>query len=177
MPSISIVYTARSKLHPIEDLSHAAEVDAAAVADGRKVPVFEAAAIVLEMDVTDQVLDLLELGTGVGIRIVIGDVPGVEVEPDVRVRHIAHQGKHRQGVLGRPFVGFQRERHTQIARDVSQATQMLDDRASFASRQPAGQPPRRKRRPRTIGPRSGFAARSARVRPGCGYRPHPRCSR
>src|SRR4051812_47461558 len=49
----------------VEDLPDPREVDAPAVADGGEVPVFEAPAVVLQVDVADQVLDLLELVGGV----------------------------------------------------------------------------------------------------------------
>jgi hypothetical protein len=66
---------------PVEDLPDAAEVDAAAVAHRRKVPVFEDATIVLYMDVSDQVFDLFRLVAGIGPGIVIGDVARFEIEP------------------------------------------------------------------------------------------------
>ena len=74
---------------PVEDLADPGEVDRPAVADGREVPVLEAAAVVLDVDVADQVLDLLQLVGRVDALVVIGDVAGVEVEPDVGMVDLA----------------------------------------------------------------------------------------
>ena len=70
--------------HAVEDLANPDEVDAPAVSQGREVPVLEAAAVVLEVNVSNQVLDLLELVARVETPVVVGDVAGVEVEPDAR---------------------------------------------------------------------------------------------
>lgn len=51
---------------PVEDLANAAKVNTSAVADRGKVPIFEATAIVLHVDVSDQVFDLFQLIAGVG---------------------------------------------------------------------------------------------------------------
>src|SRR2546423_7654082 len=64
---------------PVKDLPDAREIDAAALADGREVPVFEAPAAVLDVDVVDEVLDLLELVGRVEPTVVVADVPGIEV--------------------------------------------------------------------------------------------------
>ena len=55
----------------VEDLADPREVDAPAVADGGEVPVLEAPAVVLQVDVADQVLDLLELVGGVDAPVVV----------------------------------------------------------------------------------------------------------
>src|SRR5262245_36045298 len=70
-----------AEAHAVEDRADPPEVDAPAVTDGREVPVLEAAAAVLDMDVADEVLDLLELVGRVEAPVVIADVAGVEVEP------------------------------------------------------------------------------------------------
>ena len=41
---------------------------------------------------------------------------------------LVHQGQHRRGVLGRPLVGFQRERHAAVAGGVAEPPQVVDDR-------------------------------------------------
>ena len=114
--------------HAVEDLSDPREIDGAAVAHGREVPVFEAAAIVLEMDVSHQMLDLVELVAGIGALVVVGDVAGIEVEPDMRMVDLAHQGQHGLGVLRRPLVSFEREGHAALAGGLAEPAQVGDDR-------------------------------------------------
>ena len=127
MPSISIVY-GPAKPTPSRICSDACEIDGSAVAHGREVPVFEAAAIVLEMDVSHQMLHLVELVAGIGALVVIGDVAGIEVEPDMRVVDVAHQGQHGLGILRRPFVSFEREGHAALAGGLAEPAQVGDDR-------------------------------------------------
>ena len=115
----------------VEDLADPDEVDRAAVADGGEVPVLEAAAVVLEMDVADQMLDLLELVAGVDALVVIGDVAGVEVEPDVGMIDLGHQGEHGRGVLGRPLVGLERQGHAVFGGGVAEPAEVVDDRRAL----------------------------------------------
>src|SRR5262249_17387027 len=69
---------------PVEDLPDPHKVDAAPLAEGREVPVLEAAAIVLQVHVAHQVFDPLQLVARVGALVVIGDVAGIEVQEDLR---------------------------------------------------------------------------------------------
>ena len=73
-------------------------------------------------------LHLFELVAGVGALVVIGDVAGIEVEADLRVVDLAHQGEHGRGVLSRPLVGFERQGHAALARGIAEPAEMGDDR-------------------------------------------------
>src|SRR5260370_22427028 len=63
----------------IEGLADFPEIDAGTVSDGRKVPVLEPPAVVLEVDVSYQVLHLFELGHRIGAGVVVGDVACVAI--------------------------------------------------------------------------------------------------
>ena len=94
--------------------------------------------------------------------VVIGDVAGVEVEPDVRVVDLVHQGEHRVGVLGRALVGLQGDRDPELARGVAEPPEVLDDGPALGRVGRLARPPRRRPRRRTSARRTGSAARSAR---------------
>jgi hypothetical protein len=115
----------------VEDPADSLEIDGPAVANGREVPVFVLAAIVLDVNVSHEVLDLFQLIAGVEAAIVIGDVPGIEIEPHVGMIDLGHQSQHRHGILGRALVRLERQRHTVIAGGVAQASQVRYDRGPF----------------------------------------------
>ena len=73
-------------------------------------------------------LDLLELVAGVGAAVVVGDVAGVEVEPDVGMIHVVHQGQHRGGVLGGPLVRLEGQGDALRGRRVAQPAEVCHDR-------------------------------------------------
>ncbi len=136
----------------VEYLSNARAIDGTAVPDGREVPLFEAAAVVFEMDISHQVLHFLELIARIGASVVIGDIARVEIKADVRVVDVFHQGQHGKGVLRRPLVSLQREGHAAFAGNVAELAQMRDGRLAFtcvgrlSGAQDAnlgGEPPRR----------------------------------
>ena len=83
------------------------------------------------MHIPDQVLDLFELVAGVESLVVIGDVPGVEVEPDVGMVHGLDRFEHRPGVLGGPFVSFEGRRRSRSRRRSADSTEVFDDRPPF----------------------------------------------
>ena len=103
MPSISIVY-GPPKPTPSRISLTRAKSTAPPVAHGREIPVFEAASIVLQMDVSHQMLHLVELVARIGALVVVGDVAGIEIEANVGVIDVAHQGQHGRGVLRRALV-------------------------------------------------------------------------
>ena len=96
----------------------------------REVPVFEAAAVVLDVDVTHEVFDLVELVARIGAVVVVGDVAGVEVEADVRVIDVAHQAQHGLRVLRGPLVRFG-ARSDRTRRQRLRADGGADDRTAF----------------------------------------------
>jgi hypothetical protein len=59
---------------PGEDFSDPDEIDAPSITHRREVPVLEAAAIVLEVNALNQVLDLLEILAGIEALVVGGDI-------------------------------------------------------------------------------------------------------
>ena len=69
------------KADAVQDRANPGEIDGSTVAKRREIPVFEAAAVVLDMDVAHELFDLVELVARIGTFVVVGDVAGIEVEP------------------------------------------------------------------------------------------------
>ena len=164
----------------IQDLADPPEIDHAALAEGREIPVLEPSSTVLEVDAPDQVLYSVQLDERVGPEIIVGDVAGIEVESDPRDgRPRPISSSMAVGVLGRPLVSLQRQVHPKSIAEVAQAPEVPHYRGSFVDRG-------RRDRPAEIASREpedligGEAdTRGDGLEPGraSGDRPRPRCHR
>ncbi len=64
--------------------------------------------------------------------VVIRNISGVEVEPDVRMVHRRHQGQHGLGVLSRALVGLEGQRDSVLTGDIAKPAQVLHHGAVFS---------------------------------------------